>query len=192
KAEPEKDEALEEKLEKSFNSQDIVEIHKQLGLVGEEYNAFIQTIAACKKMHFGYVSLSGSGKSFSAKILLKLLPSRLVYSMALGSDKAEIRNDKEINKCELIYTPELNKALDSNQKKNNTNVEVLKTLLEGEDASRKVWNQSKGKNEVNTIKAGKGFFFTIAVENAFKYDKEFSRRIFILQTDVSSEQTKKI
>jgi len=169
--------------------QDLVSFYRDHGLVGEESLAILQTLGAISKLHFGIESLSGSGKSYTMDILLDLLPKDSVYTMELSSATAEFYNAAEINRRPLIYIPELQKAMRTNRE---LTTEILKNLSEGKDARRRVRNQREESTDEFVITAGKGVMFTLAVENDFKYDAEFSRRVFVLRTDVSEEQTERI
>jgi len=169
--------------------QDLVSFYRDHGLVGEEPLAILQTLGAIRKMHFGIESLSGSGKSFTMDILMDLLPEGSVYTMELASTTAEFYNADEINRHPLIYIPELQKAMRTNRE---LTTEILKNLTEGKPARRKVRNQKEQSIDEFVIWPGKGVMFTLAVENDFKYDDEFSRRVFVLRTDISEEQTQRI
>jgi len=169
--------------------EDILDFYEHNGLVGEESTSILQTFAAIKRMSFGIESLSGSGKSFSANLLMKLLPEEYVYRMELSSNTAEMYNADEINKAKLIYIPELQKALKS---RNTLMIEILKNLSEGRDAIRKVRDQEKRETITLHITADKGIIYTLASENEFKKDAELSRRFFQLSTDTSEEQTSKV
>lgn len=168
---------------------DLLDYYQYKGVVGEESVCILQTLGAINKLCFGLESLSGSGKSYVVQPLLELLPKEDVYKMELSSKTAEMYEADRINRCQIIYIPELQKAMQSN---NQIIVEVLKGLTEGKDVSRKVRDQAERKTKQYVIKGDKGIIFTLAVENVFKYDAEFSRRVFILHTDVSEEQTDKI
>lgn len=169
--------------------QGLVSFYRDHGLVGEESLAILQTLGAISKLHFGIESLSGSGKSYTIDILLDLLPKDSVYTMELSSATAEFYNAAEINRRPLIYIPELQKAMRTNRE---LTTEILKNLTEGKAARRKVRNQKEQSVDELVITPGKGVMFTLAVENDFKYDDEFSRRVFVLRTDVSQEQTERI
>ncbi len=168
---------------------DLVEHYKGAGLVGEENIAILQTLGAIHRLSFGIESLSGSGKSYTIDLLIGLLPKGSVYRMELSSRTAELYEAENINTADIIYIPELQKAMNSS---NPLVIEVLKNITEGRDATRKVRHQGKEKNKTYTIKGNKGVIFTLATENTFKYDAEFSRRVFILHTDISQEQTDSI
>lgn len=173
---------------RSVTLRDVVDYYEANGLVGERETSVLQTLGAVKLLSFGIESLSGSGKSYSAELLMKLLPKGTVYKMELSSKTAELYNTDEINKAKIIYIPELQKAMNSNP----LVIEMLKNITEGKDAVRNVRDQANGANKKLIIKGDKGVIFTLATENAFKYDAEFGRRVFILHTDISTEQTERI
>ncbi|MBW2988092.1 hypothetical protein DRJ48_04435 [Candidatus Woesearchaeota archaeon] len=186
---PQKSKTRTPRVEGSVDLETLLRYYKSKGLVGEEKLAILQTLGAIHQLSFGIESLSGSGKSFTIEILISLLPKGDVYRMELSSKTAEMYNAETINRAKIIYIPELQKAMSSS---NPIVVEVLKNITEGKDAVRRVRDQAS-KSVVNyTIQAGKGVIFTLATENAFKYDTEFSRRVFILHTDISKEQTDRI
>lgn len=164
----------------------LLDFYRQNGLIGEENNAILQTLGAINQLSFGIESLSGSGKSYTVDFLMKLLPEEAVYKMELSSNTAEMYEAETINQAKIICIPELQKAMKSS---NPIVVEILKNITEGKDISRKVRNQKEKTNEHYTINGDKGVIFTLAVENEFKYDAEFSRRVFILHTDISQKQT---
>jgi len=166
--------------------QELLEYYHSKGLVGEESTAIIQTLGAINLMGFGIKSLSGSGKSYTLDMLFDLIPEGMVYRMELSSNAAEMYNAEKINHSKIIYIPELQKAMGS---KNPILVEVLKNITEGKSARRLVRDQSARTNLEQIISGEQGVIFTLAVENAFDYDTEFSRRVFLLQTDVSRRQT---
>ncbi|MBI2574803.1 hypothetical protein HYV82_02875 [Candidatus Woesearchaeota archaeon] len=169
----------------------IVEHYRAKGLVGEESTCIVQTLGAIHLMNFGIESLSGSGKTHMADMLIELLPEGAVYRMGLSSNTAEMYDAEQINRCSIIYIPELQKAMRTTNP-NPIMVEVLKSITEGKDATRKVRDQNAGVNRQYTITAGKGVIFTLAIENDFRYDAELSRRVFVLYTDVSEEQTERV
>ncbi|MBL7160695.1 MAG: hypothetical protein ISS93_02490 [Candidatus Aenigmarchaeota archaeon] len=174
---------------KGFSLNSLLDYYRSAGLVGEEKLAILQTLGAVYKACFGIESLSGSGKSYSVEMLIDLLPREDVYRMELSSKTAEMYEADTINKAKIIYIPELQKAMNSS---NPIIVEALKNITEGKDAQRKVRDHSNDRNRKFVIKGDKGVIFTLAVENAFKYDAEFSRRVFTLYTDISAEQTDSI
>ncbi len=166
---------------------DVVDYYCSRNVVGEQDVCVLQTLGAINKLCFGIDSLSGSGKSFLVNALIDLLPDGSVYSMELSSKTAEFYQAEQINQCDIIYIPELQKAMSS-----KLVVEILKNLTEGKSAVRTVRDQSVRQNMKYVISADKGVVFTLATENPFKYDREFARRVFVLHTDVSPEQTDRI
>lgn len=170
----------------SFTPHQLIKAYSSLGLVGEENNAVLQTIAAVHGMSFGIEGPSGSGKSHLANLLIELLPRGSVYSMELSSKTAEMYNCDEINLARMIYVPELQKAL----KGNPMMMEIIKNLTEGRDAVRKV--RCGNETLEQKITGDKSVIYTFATENLAKKDAEMARRFFVLSTDVSEEQTRKI
>jgi len=164
----------------------LMQYYRSAGLVGETSTAVLQTFGAINKLYYGIVSLSGSGKSFSIDKLFPLLPKGTVHTVNLSSKTAVSYQADEINKADIIYIPELQKAMDQ---KNSIVTEILKNITEGKDAKRDVRIQGKDAVEEYRIEAGKGVIFTLAIENKFKYDAEFARRVFPLYTDISQDQT---
>lgn len=172
---------------KSPSLEDLLYFYKSKGLVGEESTAILQTLGAIHGLCFGIESLSGSGKSFTADLLMELLPEEYVYKIELTSNTALMYEADAINQKRIIYIPELQKALNNS---NPINLEIIKNLTEGKGISRTV--RAKGENVEFTINPGKAVIYTLALENAFKKDVELSRRVFTLTTDISEEQTRKI
>ena len=171
------------------NIGDLLDFYSSRGLVGEERVAILQTLGSIRKLCFGIEGASGSGKSFTADLLMELLPKEYVYRIELSSNTAEVYNAEEINRAKIIYVPELQKALNS---KNPIMVEVLKNLTEGRDVLRRVRDQEKKRNITLHIEADKGIIYTLALENDLKKDVELSRRVFQLTTDSSEEQNYRV
>lgn len=165
---------------------ELLKAYKSLGLVGEEQNAVLQTLAAAHGMSFGIEGSSGSGKSYAVNLLMELLPKDRVYSMELSSRTAEMYNCDEINQARIIYIPELQKAIRGNPMA----LEVVKNLTEGRDAVRRV--KAGAATLEQRIEGNKSVIYTLATENLTKKDAELTRRFFTLYTDDSEEQTARI
>jgi len=167
--------------------EDLLSYYQSEGLVGEEELATLQTLCLIHGKCFGIYAASGSGKSFVVEKLFKLVPERWVYRMELGSKTAVYYDEDAVNRARVIYIPELQKAMQTN---NSLVTEMLKSVSEGRDSVRRV--TTKGKVDTYRIQAGKGIVFTLAKENTFKYDAELARRFLVFETDESEEQTEKI
>ncbi len=152
-------------------------------VIGEKDNCILQTLATISKTSFGIEGPSGSGKSHLVNPLVELFEDE-VYTMELSSETAEMYNAEEINNHEIIYIPELQKAMNRG---NNIVVEVVKNITEGRDANRRVRDQSKKENIVQTISHDKEIIYTLAFENNYNKDQELSRRFLQLYTDNSKE-----
>lgn len=186
------EEKLEERVLDEFdflgvNIQTLVDYYKQKGLVGEEGNSVVQTLAAINGISFGFYSKSGSGKSYLVDVLMDLLPGNSVYKMELFSETAGFYDCAEINKAKIIYIPELQKAM---KKTNSIAAELIKGISEGRDVTRVVTQGTSTRRY--TIRADKSIAFTLASENEFKYDEELARRVLFLYTDESPEQTQNV
>jgi len=166
----------------------LLRYYEHEGVVGEKNNAILSTFALIMKRYFGVEGPSGSGKSFVVNKAVKLM-SDLVYTMELSSNTAESYNADEINRHEIIYIPELQKAMGN---KNAIMIELIKNLSEGRDAKRLVRDQDMRQNVLYRITSGKGIAYTLALENIYKKDVELSRRVFQLYTDMSKKHTDEI
>ena len=166
---------------------ELLDYYSYSGLVGEENLAILQTLCLIHNKCFGIYSESGSGKSFAVEKALELIPENWIYRLELCSKTAVYYDEKVINQARIIYIPELQKAMQTNP----LITEMLKTISEGRDATRKVTSIG-GAVDTYKIQAGKGIVFTLATENSFMYDAELARRFLIFETDTSQEQTLKI
>jgi hypothetical protein len=163
---------------------DIVRYFKMEGVVGEESLVTAITLAAAGNISFGVEGFSGSGKTFIVDKVIKLLPEEWVYRLELSSKMAVFYGSEKINKCKILYVPELQKAM---RDKTSPIIEVIKNLTEGKDAKRLVTNKDKDGAVEYSINGGKTVIYTLALENQFKKDEESSRRFMTLQTDSSRE-----
>ncbi len=168
--------------------QAVLEFFSSEGLIGEERLALVETLAAIHQIPLGVESLSGSGKSKSVDILMKMLPESAVYVVGLQSPKAMHYDSINVNKTKIIYIPELQKAMNS---RDPFIIDVVKDLFEKKDSDFTSLDPSR-KVRKRTIKGDKGIIFTLAVENAYKYDTETARRFMREYTDPSKEQTKRV
>jgi len=171
----------------NIDLRDVDQFFEKNHLVGEKKTRLISTLGTAKKMSFGYVSLSGSGKSKSTYLIMDMFGPGIMYVMELGSDTVISYEAETINQHQVIFIPELQKAMDSG---NQIVKELLKNVTEGRDGSRKVRNAGKGINETYSINGDLGVMFAMTPEHS--YDSEFSRRVFVLQTDISPEQTRRV
>ncbi|MBW3019903.1 hypothetical protein KY334_01285 [Candidatus Woesearchaeota archaeon] len=170
-----------------INYNHLLNYYKKSGVAGEEKLSLLQTLCAIKGINFGIISNSGSGKTYCLDKLVDLLPEEKVYKLELSSSKAPFYDLDNINNCDFIYIPELQKAMKS---RNSDITEMLKNLTEGKSCKRIV--TKSGGNIVQEIKGDKTIFFTLANENYFNPDKELERRYLMLGTDYSEDQTRKI
>jgi len=154
-------------------------------VVGEEANAALITVAIANGMHVLLEGDSGSGKSFVMENILEVFDG--VYKLGLGSGQSIWYEADEINGNQVLFMPELQKAVADNKSKVSGVIELMKNLGEGKDASRTVTNKSRDGTETYTINSGITIASTIAKENKFKYDRETQRRFLILETDQSNE-----
>ena len=168
--------------------EDILKYYRSEGIIGEEKNAILITLAATYGAQFGIIGDSGSGKTLLALALMKLLPSSYVYELQLASDQSLFNDVDEINGKKFIYISEAQKPL---KKKDSTILEIIKTLGEGKDVKRKV-TLSKGKVIDYVINGGPKIIFTLANENDFKLDTELSRRFMLFYTDSSKEHVEDV
>ena len=160
------------------------------GLVGEKETFILFTLASLIKMPVMIYSFSGSGKTEVAKRWKKLIPSDMVYTLEMSSDTVITYDCAEINTKDFIFIPEFQLAMNSN---NPIVMEVVKKVTEGEDTNRRVTNRGSKGIEKYSIKGSIGVVSTFAIENrTAKFDTETRRRIPILPTDISAEQTERV
>jgi hypothetical protein len=114
------------------------------------------------------------------------MPTEAVYRLELCTESVLMNNTDAINACSILYVPELQKPYKGSGAKTPMIAEIIKTLTEGRDATRKV-TVKPGEVVEYTIHAGIAVMYTLADENAFKKDDETARRFIRLQTDTSEE-----
>ena len=163
---------------------DIVQYYVMEDVIDEESLSAAITLAAVGGISFGVEGFSGSGKTHIVDRLMRLIPREWVYKIELSSKTAVFYEADAINRCRIVYIPELQKAM---QDKKSPIIEVIKNLTEGKDASRIVTRSDKTGSIEYSIKKGKSVIYTLALENYFKKDEESSRRLMRLQTDSSQE-----
>ncbi len=167
---------------------DVINYFKHKGVVGEENLAVAMTLATISRKSFGVEGYSGSGKTFITDKLIELVQDK-VYRIGLSSAQAIFHDAARINGRQIIYIPELQKAM---KERNSPIIEVIKDLTEGKDASRVV-TQKSGRGTIRfTINKGVSIIYTLALENEYKKDEESSRRFIRLRTDSSIEHLNEI
>lgn len=167
---------------------DVVKYFKNKGVVGEENLAVATTLALINKSPFGVEGYSGSGKTYITDKLIELISDK-VYKVGLSSNQAIFRESERINEKEIIYIPELQKAM---KKKDSPIIEVIKDLTEGQDSTRIVTKNGGNGTVEYKIKKGICIVYTLALENKFKKDPETSRRFIRFRTDSSPEHIDEI
>jgi hypothetical protein len=170
-------------------TREIVGFFGNCGLVGEEENAILLTLAATNKIPCGVESLSGSGKTVLLDIAMLLLPEDEIYKLGLTSNTATMYDYKAVNNAGIIYIEELQKAINSN---NPIMVEILKNITEGKSITRKVYDAVSRKNVDFKIKGDLGVLYSLALENKTKKDDELDRRVINFMTDISQKQNRKV
>ncbi len=165
------------------NLHDIVRYFRNEGVVGEENLAVAMSLALINKSPFGVEGYSGSGKTFVTNKLIELVEDK-VYRIGLSSNQAIFRDSDKINDKQIIYIPELQKAM---KRKNSPIIEAIKDITEGQDATRIVTKKSGDGTIEYRIKSGICIIYTLALENNFKKDPETSRRFIRLRTDSSPD-----
>ncbi len=156
------------------------------GVIGEQGNIILAALCLTNGLHVGIEGPSGSGKSQIANTLIDLMPKEAVYRLELCTESVLMNNTDAINGCNILYVPELQKPYKGSGAKTPMIAEIIKTLTEGRDATRKV-TVKPGEVVEYTIYAGIAVMYTLADENAFKKDDETARRFIRLQTDTSEE-----
>lgn len=161
------------------------------GVVGEQENAILLTLAITHKIPVGVEAPAGSGKTVLTDVVGSLLPQDLLYNMGLMSGTAAVYDSKLINNSYWILIEELQKAMNSN---NPIMVELLKNLTEGKDLNRKTVEMTGSgfKTSKQHIKGDKGIIYTLALENKLKKDEELGRRVLVLSTDITEKQNKNV
>lgn len=170
-------------------TRDIVDYFATMGLVEEKENAILLTLAAMNKVSCGVESCSGAGKSVLNDITVSLFRPERVYKLGLTSNTATVYDYEEVNKCDILYVEELQKALNSG---NPIMVEVLKNITEGKSISRMVYDAVAKRNFSVKIKGDLGLLYSLALENKVKKDDELDRRVITFMTDISQEQNRKV
>ncbi len=167
---------------------DVLSYFKSQGVVGEENLLATMTLALIGRCPLGVEGYSGSGKTFITRKLLELVPER-VYKIGLSSNLAVFYDQDRINQKEILFIPELQKAM---KKKDSPIVEVIKDLTEGADATRVVTDKERRDVARYKINKGRTVIYTLALENDFKKDVETGRRFLRVQTDSSPEHLEDI
>ena len=149
------------------------------GVVGEDSVTILAALGLSRGLSFSIEGPSGSGKTRIADAALSLFDTKFIYQLDLASDLALMKDAALVNKAEILYIPELQKAL----KSQNPNLkEIVKSLTEGKDATRRV---SSGKTlEQTRIKGDIALCTTLAAENSYKHDQESWRRLYQLFTHI--------
>lgn len=170
-------------------TKDLLDFAATCGLVEEKENFILLSLAAMNKVGCGVESLSGSGKSVLTDILMLLLPTERVYNLQLTSNTATMHDYKEVNKADILYVEELQKALNQN---NPIMVEVLKNITEGKNIIRKVYDSTSRSLNKQMIKGDLGLVYSLALENKVKKDDEMDRRVITFMTDISQAQNRRV
>ncbi|MFC1704977.1 hypothetical protein ACFLZ6_01460, partial [Nanoarchaeota archaeon] len=170
------------------NLYDVVKYFRNKGVVGEEGLGVAITLALINRASFGVEGYSGSGKTFITDKLIELVEDK-VYRIGQASKMAVFGEVDKINGSEIIYIPELQKAM---RDRNSPIIEVIKDLTEGKDATRVVTKRGGKGTEEYRIKSGVSVIYTLALENHFKKDEESSRRLIRFRTDSSTEHLNEI
>ena len=170
-------------------TKDVVDFFKNCGLVGEADNAILLSLASTSKKAVGVESTSGAGKTVLLDICEMLLPAESIYKLGLTSNTATMYDFQKVNESSIIIIEELQKAMGNS---NPIVVELLKSVTEGKDISRKVYDAVTKKNTDYKINGNKGVLYSLALENKYKKDDELDRRVLNLMTDISQTQNRKV
>jgi hypothetical protein len=171
------------------NTKDLLDFAYSAGLVEERETFILLTFATMNKVPCGVESVSGSGKSVLTDILMLLVPEEKVYRLGLSSNTATVYDFEALNKADIVYIEELQKAMNSN---NPIAVELLKNMTEGKQLTRKVYDSQTKKIIKQTIKGDLGVVYALALENKQKKDDELDRRVITFMTDISQGQNRKV
>lgn len=130
-------------------------------------------------------SLSGSGKTYVAKNVLKLIPDENVFRIVDTTDKVlKYFNEDLWNK--VLFIEEWTKLSDGVAK-------ILRQLLTGSGSDSEAWTTEREGNGFITKRKkmnGTPAFITATTLNTI--DDQLSNRCWLMYTDISSAQTKKI
>jgi len=174
---------------KPTSIQEAVALVNHRGVVGEEKLIALLFLAIGNHISAIVEGYSGSGKTYIADNVLKFIQPGDMYRMELSSKMAAFYDADRINKANLIYVPELQKALSD---KKSPLTEMVKTITEGRDSIRITTNDSRNGTDTVIVTKDKHFICTVAIENYFKMDAELSRRFLRLRTDDSLEHIQQI
>jgi len=174
---------------KSVELRDIATYFKAKGVVGEESLVTGIYLALSNNISFGVEGYSGSGKTFLVDKLINLVKEEDLYRAELSSKTAMFYDAHIINGANLIYIPELQKAL---QDRNSPVTEIIKNITEGKDAKRIVTSKNQMGSEEFVIDKGKTIVYTLALENSFKKDNEAARRFMRFITDSTPKHFEEI
>lgn len=169
--------------------QEAAALVNHMGVVGEEKLIGILFLAMANHMSCIVEGYSGSGKTYVTDNVLGFIPKKDVYRMELSSKMAAFYDAQRMNEANLIYVPELQKAL--NDKKSPI-TEMVKNITEGRDSIRMTTNDMRNGTDTTIVTKDKHFICTLAIENYFKTDAELSRRFLRLRTDDSPEHIQEI
>jgi DNA primase len=166
----------------------IIEDTETLGYVGDDLNKLLMYIAATSRKTDDPISIiiiaqSASGKSYLVEIIKKLLPPEDLVEATSLSDQA------------LNYMGDLlHKFLDLSEAVHNETIEhQLREMLSAKRLTRIVAskNEKTGKTETTQIKTKAIVSMAMSSTN-YSVNPENASRCFVVDTDESREQTKKI
>lgn len=170
-------------------TKDLLDFAATCGLVEEKENFILLALSAINKISCGVESVSGSGKSVLTDILMKLIPPERVYRLGLTSNTATVYDYEAVNRADILYVEELQKALNAN---NPIMIEVLKNITEGKSITRTVYDSTIKQNIKQSINGDIGLVYSLALENKTKKDDELDRRVITFMTDISQAQNRRV
>jgi len=166
---------------------DISKYYDDQSFVGDYKARMALALMIIRRKCVGVVSGAGSGKTAIVDAFKSVFTDRQIYDMGSGSDKSQIYKFEQINNCDLIMIPELQKIGTG-----DFAIELLKNLGEGKDfLYDRTENGGQGTSRY-VIKKGKAIVYTKALENKYESDAELDRRFPRLTTDMSEVQNRRV
>lgn len=173
---------------------DIIDFKNTRGIVGEEENFLILTMALLFKdqdhnaLHVGIEGFAGSCKSFMVDNILNykkygtdiLFPEEKILILSGSSSKGIIRNSDSFKNKSVLYITELQKVDQQSLRENikdlsgNQNIEYMTD------------------KDTFTIHKGISIVYCLAVNNPYEKDDETTRRFLKFVTDISQDTARRV
>ena len=158
-------------------------------IIGEKALLSMIAIGLSTGEHANVLGPAGSGKTYITDTIIKLMPEKDVCEIGQISDQAIWKLVDTLDQYKIIYFPEFQK-ITTGKPKNNSIVELVKTIAEGKDATKIVTIGSKAVEL--KIPKGKTIITGKATENSYEQDTEIFRRFTNFTTDSSKKHIENI